>query len=101
MRPKVPPELIPNENHAEYQANARISNRLQRIGRMLEKELTKAAGKEDDVHFALLVFHGGRVQYCSNAERDSIRDAMKELVSKWDIPGADLGPVDKKLGGMN
>ncbi len=101
MKPKLPPGLTPNENHSEYQTNTRISNRLQRIGRRLERELSRAAGKDDDLHFALLVFHGGRVQYCSNAQHTSIRDAMQELVAKWDIPGADLGPVKKKLGGLN
>lgn len=90
----------PETNRSDLAVNARISNRLQRIARMVEKELEKAGADKDRAQFSLLIWGPGRMQYCSNAERSDVRNAMQEMVTKWDKDGEDLGPVRLPLGGF-
>jgi len=90
----------PEINRSDLVLNTRISNRLQRIARMIEKELEKAGADKDRVSFSLLIWGPGRMQYCSNAERSDVRNAMQEMVTKWDKDGEDLGPVRLPLGGF-
>ena len=91
----------PQETPADHVRNVRIGNRLQRIARMLEKELEKAGATSDDTQFSLIVWGTGRMQYVSNAERPDVRNAMKEMVAKWDADGEDLGKPIMPLGGLN
>lgn len=92
--------LPPENNRRDLNLNVRIGNRLQRIARMLEKELEKAGAKTDDAQFSLLIWGPGRMQYVSNAERADVKNAMKEMVEKWDRD-PDLGKPSLPLGGMD
>lgn len=96
----MPPDL-PNETPAQLALNARISNRLQKLARMIEKELAKAGTNKDETQFSLLIWGpGGRMQYVSNAERETVRLALIELADKW-TEEQDLGPVKLPLGGLH
>lgn len=91
----------PEKSRHAMQLNVNIGNRLQRIARMLEKELRKAGADRGDAQFSLLVWGPDRVQYVSNAERGDVKIAMHELLKKWDKPGADLGKPKPPLGGLH
>lgn len=95
------PPSNPEATDADLRLNVRIGNRLQRIGRMLEKELAKAGATKNQAQFSLLIWGPGRMQYISNAEREDVREAMREMVAKWDRDGADLGKPELPLGGMH
>ena len=91
----------PEHTKAGIARNIAIARRMQKIGRLIERELEKAAGKDvPDLHFALLIFHDHRTQYCSNAERESIKEAMKELLGRWDNPSEELGIPRFELPGF-
>ncbi len=54
---------------------------MQAIASAIEKTLPKSHG------FALLVFdygEGGRMSYISNARREDMHEALRELLGKWD-----------------
>lgn len=93
--------LPPEKSARDLNLNVKIGNRLQRIARLIEKELTKAGADKDEVQFSLLVWGPGRMQYVSNAERSSVRDGMAEMVEKWDRAGEDLGKPSLPLGGLD
>lgn len=96
----MPPELT-KETPEQLATNARISNRLQKIARMIEKELEKAGADREETQFSLLIWcAGGRMQYVSTAERETVRVAMIELADKWTAE-QDLGPVKLPLGGLH
>ena len=88
------------ETPEQHRVAVRIANRMQKIARMIEKELTKAGADKDEVQFSLQVWSNGRMQYVSNAERATVRDAMVELVAKWDkekepgLPRLPLGGLE-------
>lgn len=88
----------PEKSRDALMLNHRISNRLQRIARLIEKELEKAGADREDAQFSLLIWGPDRMQYVSTAERSTVKEAMKEMIAKWDTD--DLGPVQKPLGGM-
>ena len=90
------------ESEAQRRLNVRIGNRLQRIGRLIEKELSKAGASKEEAQFSLIIWGGGRMQYISNAEREGVREAMREMVERWDKPGEDLGkPALPVFGGSD
>ena len=88
------------ETTEERQLNVRIGNRLQRIARLLQKEFSKCGAKEDQVQFSLLVWGPGRMQYVSDAERSTVKEAMQEMVAKWDDDKQELGKPEMPLGGI-
>jgi len=92
---------FPEANRADLQLNVRIGNRLQRIARLLEKELHKAGATKDQAQFSLLIWGPGRMQYISNADRSGVKAAMEEMIAKWDNDGQDLGKPHLPLGGMD
>lgn len=61
-----------------------ISRRLQKIARMIDRELEAAAGER--VAFSLYTWGGQRSQYISNAPRDDIKAAMRETLDRWEEP---------------
>lgn len=95
--------MTPNTTPSEV--DIKIGNRLQRIARLLEKELAKTGAKvPEDIQFSLIIWNNaGRMQYVSNGSRDSVKTAMTELVAKWDRDGpeGDLGRPVRPLGGMS
>lgn len=104
MQEKPLPPLgpgIPEQSKEAYRVNLKISNRLQRIARVIERELEKAGVSRDEAQFSLLVWGPDRVQYVSTAEREDVKKAMREVLDRWDTPGADLGKVQPLLGGMS
>jgi hypothetical protein len=62
-----------------------IALRLQRIARMIDKELSKAAGGKR-VPFSLYTWGGHRAQYVSNVARDDAKVAMQECLDRWGEP---------------
>lgn len=67
-----------------FDDQVKISRNLQRIARMLDKELTKVTGKR--VPWSLYTWGGQRAQYVSNSPREEIKAAMKELLDRWNQP---------------
>ena len=78
---------MPNED-LTYAVNVAVGRALQRIARMIDKELMKAAGGKR-VPFSLYTWGGHRAQYVSNCARDDAKKAMRETLDRW---GEDDGP---------
>lgn len=78
---------MPNED-LTYADNVAVGRALQRIARMIDKELMKAAGGKR-VPFSLYTWGGHRAQYVSNCARDDAKKAMRETLDRW---GEDDGP---------
>ena len=94
-------DIIPKETPHQAAVNHKVGQRLQKIARLLEKELRKAGADKDEVQFFLLIWGQGRMQYVSNAERGGVKEALSELLAKWDREGADRGVPSKPLGGIH
>lgn len=61
-----------------------ISRRLQKIARMIDRELSSAAGCR--VPFSLYTWGGHRAQYVSNVARDDAKVVMRECLDRWQEP---------------
>lgn len=81
----------------------RVSQRLKTIMKRLEKIVRQETG--EDLGLGLVVFPWTRegepsrvaeFQYISNAPRQHMHGALKELVGKWDRGMADVAPHDKQ-----
>lgn len=72
-----------------FEDQVKVSRRLQRIARLIDKEL-KAAGVLG-MTWSLYTWGGGRAQYVSNAKRDDVKIAMQEALARWNEP-QDLPP---------
>ncbi|MDG3040470.1 hypothetical protein [Roseicyclus marinus] len=59
-----------------------ISKRLQKIARLIDKQLAKATGGKR-VPFSLYTWGGHRAQYVSNVARDDAKVAMQECLDRW------------------
>ena len=90
----------PVETPAAALRNAKIGGRLQRIAQMIEKELAKAGAKRENTQFSLIIWGEGRMQYVSTGEREDTKTAMREMLNKWDTPGAEGGTPTFPLGGL-
>jgi phosphotransferase system IIB component len=73
-----------------FENQVRLSRNLQRIAKLLEKELKQAAGCK--VLFSLYTWSGQRVQYVSNSNRDDVKTAMLELLARWENNSPDDPP---------
>lgn len=67
-----------------FDQQVKISKRLQRIARLIDKELAAAAGER--VAFSLYTWGGHRCQYVSNTDRDQAKIAMQECLDRWSEP---------------
>lgn len=67
----------------------RVSRVMERIARMVDKELRKAAGQR--VPFSLFTWGGGRSQYVANVDRADAMQAMQETLDRWKRREPDLG----------
>lgn len=67
-----------------YQQQVAIARRLQKIARLIDKELTAAAGQR--VPFSLYTWGGNRSQYVGNAPREDVKAAMQETLDRWNEP---------------
>ena len=72
-----------------YADQVAISRQLQKIARMISKELSKAAGGKA-VPFSLYTWGGHRSQYIANCPRPDVKAAMRETLDRWED---DDGPV--------
>lgn len=90
----------PVETPAQALRNAKIGARLQRIARLIEKELAKAGADRADTQFSLIIWGEGRMQYVGTGERSDTKKAMEEMVAKWDKDGAEQGKPTFPLGGL-
>lgn len=61
----------------------KISRNLQRIAKMIDRELAKLA-EGTRVPFSLYTWGGDRVQYVSNCAREDAKKAMQECLDRWD-----------------
>lgn len=68
-----------------------LGRNLQRIARLLDRELKRATGGKR-VPFSLYTWANHRAQYVSNAPREAVKAGMRELLEKWDT--GDEGPFD-------
>ena len=80
-----------NKNDLTFLDQVAISSKMQQIARMIDAELSAAAGGKR-VPFSLYTWGGHRTQYVSNTDRDQIKVAMQETLDRW---GEDDGPVHK------
>ena len=94
--PKLPPE---NSKRA-LMLNAKIGNRLQKIARMVNKELEKCGTSRRETQFSLIIWGPDRMQYIGTGERSDTKKAMEEIVAKWDNDGEELGTPVLPLGGL-
>lgn len=93
---------LPPENSKEALARAvRIGQRLKKIARLIEKELEKAGADRDSTQFSLLVWGEARVQYVGTATRETVKEAMLELLDRWEKNDPDLGIPAMPLGGLD
>lgn len=67
-----------------------VSLRMQRIARLIDKELKKATGTR--VPFSLFTWGGGRSQYVANVDRTDAMTVMRETLDRWERHEPDLGP---------
>ena len=70
----------------------KVSVSLQALARATSEILDEVAGEH--VQFAIIIFGEGKdglVQYVSNAQRDGVKAALKELLDRWE-QGGDDGP---------
>jgi hypothetical protein len=67
-----------------------VSLRLQKLARMIDKELKSAAGVR--VPFSLFVWGGQRSQYVANVDRSEAIKVMDETLFRWSRGEPDLGP---------
>lgn len=67
-----------------FEQQVAISKRLQRIARLIDKELMAATGEW--VPWSLYTWGGHRVQYVSNTARDQAKAAMQECLDRWSEP---------------
>lgn len=85
-------------------ALVKVSARLQPFAKKLEGQINAMAGKK--MGFALVIFDfedgaGGRIEYVSNAERDSMNRALAEFVMhslKGAVDGAANPPPSHQIG---
>jgi hypothetical protein len=68
----------------------RVSRRLKRIARLLDKELSQAAGVK--VPFSLFIWGDGRSQYVANIDRQDAMAVMEETLTRFKRHEPDLGP---------
>jgi hypothetical protein len=68
----------------------KVSLKMQRIARLIDKELKDAAGVR--VPFSLFVWGGGRSQYVANVDRGEAMKVMDETLHRWRRGEPDLGP---------
>lgn len=61
-----------------------ISKRLQRIARMIDRELSAATGER--VAWSLYTWGGNLGQYVSNTDREQAKIAMLECLDRWNEP---------------
>jgi hypothetical protein len=78
----------------------KTKNLLLALSKGIEAVLTKMAG--NNVRFALIVWEdrgGGKskANYVSNALRSDVRDAMKEMVDRWDTADHEKNEVKSDL----
>lgn len=76
-----------------FDDQVKIGRNLQRIAKLLDKELTKITGKR--VPWSLYTWGGHRCQYVSNSPRDDTKAAMQECLDRWNEP-QDPPPHDWK-----
>ncbi|MEM7317533.1 MAG: hypothetical protein AAF408_00780 [Pseudomonadota bacterium] len=67
-----------------------ISKRLKKIARLIDKELSKAAG--ETVPFSLFVWCDNRSQYVANITRSDAMLVLQETLDRWKRNEPDLGP---------
>jgi hypothetical protein len=67
-----------------FENQVRLSRNLQRIAKMLDKELEKAAGVRGP--WSLYTWGGQRCQYVSNSPREETKAAMQECLDRWNQP---------------
>lgn len=73
---------------AQQQIN--VSLAMQRIARLVDKELRKAAGCY--VPFSLFTWGGERSQYVANVQRTDAMAVMQETLDRWARHEPGLGP---------
>lgn len=63
-----------------------ISTKLQRIAKMIDRELANLQlPGEDPALFSLLVYTGGAVQYIGNGDRADTKRLMASVVARWEF----------------
>ena len=72
------------------QQQVKVSLAMQRVAKMVDKELRKAAGVR--VPFSLYTWGGDRSQYVANVDRKSAMEVMQETLDRWRRHEPDLGP---------
>lgn len=80
--------ILQNLAQAKAQRHANlISTRLQRIAKMVERELNNLTlPGEAPAIFSLFVFTGGAAQYIGNGEREDIKRVVASVIARWDDP---------------
>lgn len=73
-----------------FDDQVQIGRALQRIAKMIDRELSKAAGGKR-VPFSLYTWGGHRAQYVSNAPRQDVKACMVETIARWN-EAQDLPP---------
>lgn len=71
------------------QQQIKVSLAMQRIAKLVDKELRKAAGEA--VPFSLYTWGGDRSQYVANVDRASAMKVMQETLDRWKRHEPDLG----------
>lgn len=72
------------------QQQIKVSLAMQRVAKLVDKELRKAAGVR--VPFSLYTWGGGRSQYVANVTREDAMAVMQETLDRWKRHEPDLGP---------
>lgn len=71
------------------QEQVQVSLVMQRIAKIVDKELRKAAGRR--VPFSLFTWGGARSQYVANVTRADAMTVMQETLQRWKRHEPDLG----------
>jgi len=71
------------------QEQVRVSLAMQRIAKIIDKEMRKAVGTR--VPFSLFTWGGARSQYVANVDRSDAMLVMQETLDRWRRHEPDLG----------
>lgn len=74
-----------------FEQQVRVAKRLQRIARLIDKELAAAGAPR--MPWSFYTWGGNRAQYVSNTDRADAIKAMKECIERWEKGSPDEPPI--------
>ena len=77
----------------DLKRNMKISAGLPDLAKTIDAFFKEVLDDDERVCFSLMVWAGHRAQYISNTPREQVKQAMTEVLSRWE--DGDDGPLHK------